>query len=222
VEVEHLRAREGEHALRCADDGESIRVLPVGGREHRLGQDATRTVLGAPDLLEDHLLLALELRLVEGGVLHRVGEHVDADGGVAARHRDVVDRHVERGERVDVPPRRLDRARDLADLAPLGPLEEHVLEDVRHASLGRELVGASHVHPDVERDDGRRVIFSSSFSGEVGFHPGRAVPHAVSETAAAIRPRIPIIVLPLRPDGGQQARPGRTARPRGVRRGDLG
>ena len=159
VEVQELLAREALHALLGADHGQAVGVRGVGRVEEGLRERAARRVLAAPDLLEHDLGLASQLVGVEGGVLHGVGQHVDPDVDVAAGHRDVVDGHVERGEGVDVSARGLDRAGDLAHCTPLRPLEEHVLEDVRHARLLLALVRAAHAHPHVQGNDGSGVVF---------------------------------------------------------------
>jgi hypothetical protein len=154
VEVEHLLAREAAHRRLGADHRQPVGMLAVGQREHALREHPVRRVLAASDLLDDHLALAQELVGIEGRETHGVGQHVDPGRGIAAGHGDVVDGHVERGEGVDVPARRLDRARDLADRAALGAFEEHVLEDVGHAGLVGPLVRAAHPHPHVQGHDG--------------------------------------------------------------------
>ena len=139
-------------------------------------------------------------RRVEGRVQHRVGEHVDADRGVPARHRDVVDGHVVRGEGVDVAARALDRGRDLAHAALLGALEQHVLVDVRHAPLLGPLVGAAGAHPDVQRHDGRGVVLDqdhleSPLSSVVRSIPsffGRLGRRRASRRSRRVGPRGPV------------------------------
>jgi len=49
------------------------------------------------------------------------------------------------------------RPRDLAGAAPAGPLEEHVLVQMREAGLVGPLVGTADPHPHLNRHDRRRV-----------------------------------------------------------------
>ena len=166
--VGELRARSGARE-RLADLPENRLGVEVAHRDEGL------VVWHVPAAVEVGQLLAREARDVglradhaaPVGVpgpddqherIERVAEHVDPRCDVPACHREVVDGHVEAGKGVDVPARRFDGPRDLAHLAALGSLEQHVLEDVRHAPLRLELVRASRAHPQVQRHDGRRVI----------------------------------------------------------------
>jgi len=158
VEVEQPLAAEAAYTFLCPDDFAPVGVPGVGGLEQRLRDHAVGRVVGAPDLLDHDLLFLGELPRVEGRVQHRVGQHVDTHGGVLARHGDVVDGHIVRGEGVDVAAGALDGGGDLAHAAALGALEQHVLVHVRHAPLLGLLVRTAGADPDVERHHGRGVV----------------------------------------------------------------
>ena len=131
------------------------------GAAEELGVAARdRHVLRALPLLHDDLELARELVGVEGRVAERVGEDVEAGREVAAGEDEMVDGVVGGGERVDVAARRLDLGGDLSDAALRGALEEHVLVHVRDAGFGLLFVGGADLHPRLQRDDGREVIFA--------------------------------------------------------------
>ena len=101
-------------------------------------------------LLEDHALLLRDLRLVELRVQEHVGK--DVEGGVARLRpaADVVAGQLLPGERVELAADRVDLGRDRPRRrAPLRPLEEHVLGEVRDAlRIGRLVARPGREHDE--------------------------------------------------------------------------
>lgn len=165
----------------------------VDGGEDRVGQHVVGLVLRAVDLLEHHVHLACQLLRIEDRVLHRVGEDVDPHAELAGGEGGVVAGHVEGREGVDAAAHALHRARDLAHVAALGALEEHVLVEVGQALLAGALVRRAHVRPDLDLRHGRHV-------------------HLAEDEGEAVRERLEV-------DGGGQGGPRVTpGGPRAVRR----
>ena len=61
---------------------------------------------------------------------------------------------------IDMPTESFDIARDFADLAAFGALEEHVLVEVGKAFFAGALIGAAYLGPDLEFDDGGTVALA--------------------------------------------------------------
>jgi hypothetical protein len=72
-----------------------------------------------------------------------------------------------RGPRVDLAAVAFDVSRDLAEPAVCGPLEEHVLMQVRQPELLGLLVGGAGLDPDLNRHHRGRALW--------GVNPGKAV-----------------------------------------------
>ena len=131
----------------------AIRVLGVGRVEHRVAEHAAGRIVAAPDLLEHHLDLARDLVRIEERVEDRVAEHVDSGRERVRGRGGVVDGHVVRRVGVDPPARALDLSGDLAEPAPLGALEQHVLVEMGEAALVVALVGGARARPELELGD---------------------------------------------------------------------
>jgi hypothetical protein len=145
-------------------------VLLVDLLEERVAEHAARRVVRATDLLEHHLDLVAHLVRVEAGVQHRVAEHVDAHVELLGGQGGVVDRDVVGGVGVDAAARALHLARDLAEAAPLGALEEHVLVEVGDAALVVALVGGADPGPDLELGHRRQLGGAEQHGEPVGQH----------------------------------------------------
>ncbi len=120
----------------------------------------TRCVLGTTDLLEHDLSFALDLLGIEARVADRIRQDVESLTPGAGGKRRVVDGLVEGGVGVDVTAEPLDVAGHVADAAPFGALEEHVLVEVRQALFAFPLVRGSHAGPDLQLDDGGAMTLS--------------------------------------------------------------
>ena len=88
------------------------------------------------DLLDDHLLLAIELVLFELRVLQDIGEDIGGERHVFLQHAGEVAGVLHRGRRIEVATDILDGRGNLQRVARLGALEGHVLEHMRDAVLG--------------------------------------------------------------------------------------
>src|SRR5690606_25719377 len=64
--------------------------------------------------------------------------------------------------------RTLDQLKVLVRSYVLAPLEEHMLKEVCEPGPARALVGRTHVVPEIDGDDRRRVIFREHHAQAVG------------------------------------------------------
>ena len=159
-EVEQVLAFDIAQDLVGSDPPALDPVLREGGREHPLQRQRRRVVELAVRLLDHDLRFALELLGVEERVGDRVGHDLEGSREPLGRHDEVVvGRVVDRaGVGVAADGREL-----LADLFRAGKLlralEEHVLEQVRHAGDLVRLVEVARLHPGVDRDHpGSRLL----------------------------------------------------------------
>ena len=129
------------------------------GAQKHLRCDPIRLVAATTNLFEHHFEFVGQLLLVEARVLNRVRQNVERDVELPARHRDVVDRLIETRPRVDVASGGLDVSGDRADRASVGPLEQHMLMDVREAGLLWALIGRADPYPHLDRRHRRRMVF---------------------------------------------------------------
>ena len=140
------------HGLARAEDRPAQRVAVPEGLREQLVHEVVGGVLDHLDLLEDHLLLALDVVGVERRVQDHVRQHVERPRHVLVEHLDVVARVLLRGERVELPADRVDLLRDVLGAPRLGSLEQHVLDEVRHAALRLRLVPGPARQPDADAD----------------------------------------------------------------------
>ena len=129
--------------------------------EHHLeGESAGRIHLAAP-FLQHRLHLPLQLVGVEQRVHQRVRFYFESLAEVLGGQDHVVIGRVVVGAGVQLAAERLDLGGDLIGARPVGgPLEEHVLDDVRDPDLAILLVEVAGAHPEVDGHDGRGVILS--------------------------------------------------------------
>ena len=136
-EVVELLRGEGLHRFRRAEDRAADRLVAEGGLGETVEDDVVGRVVRGADLLQDHMLLALELVRVEFGFRQDVGKDVDGQRHVVAEHAGVVGGRLDAGGGVDLAADILDFRGDLEGGAPLRALERHVLEQMGHAMLVR-------------------------------------------------------------------------------------
>ena len=130
----------------AADGAAAIRVERVGGLEDALVEDAVGTVLAHFELVADHRHLGVEQRLFDLHAGHALGFEPQRplEIGVARGDGFVVVGAVVGGGAVEIGAVVGELLLDVA--AGLGLLEQHVLEQVRHAGLAVTLVpGADEV-----------------------------------------------------------------------------
>jgi hypothetical protein len=99
-------------------------------------------VCGA-DLLQDHMLLALQLLRVELGFLQDVGQDIDGQGHVVAQHPGIIGGGLDTGGGIDLAADILDFGGDLEGAAPSGSLERHVFKQVGHSVLFATLIAGA-------------------------------------------------------------------------------
>ena len=152
VRAERLLRRRFDRLLR-AEDVPPERLIVVQEPVVDASDVALRVVEVDVHLLEDDTLLLLDLELVEPRVQQHVGEDVEGDAACLRAAFDVVARDLLAGESVELAADRVDLRRDRArGGAPLRPLEEHVLGEVRDAlRLGALVARACREH-DEARD----------------------------------------------------------------------
>ena len=109
-----------------------------------------RVVARGPDLLDDDLLLAVELGLVEQRVLEDVGEDVAGKRHVFLEHAGEIAGVLDRSRRIEVAADSRDGLGDGEGAARRCALESHVLEDVADAVLGQRFAARAGLHPDAE------------------------------------------------------------------------
>ena len=141
-----------------ADRGLAVVVPEERGREDALLEDRARVVLAHLELVADDGHLAVEVLLGHEGMDHAVRFHLERPLQV----------HVARLQRFEivraVEPRRsigsrAVRGQLLVDLGVVRrALEEHVLEQVRHARLAVVLVARADLVGEVDRDRGLRRV----------------------------------------------------------------
>ena len=140
VKLAEVVGRDPRQVVGPAEDRVPVRVVKVGERQVGLVEPADGRIQVAGALLDDHVPLGLDLAGVERRAAHPVG--LDGQGELPAvgRERKIIMGTIfarlgvgmtrrDEGETVDLP---LGEA--------FGPLEEHVLDEVRQARLARRLV----------------------------------------------------------------------------------
>ncbi len=183
VEMSHERLARGRaHGLGRADDVAAERCVAVAEPVVDTGQVAGRRVEVHVHLLDDHSLLALDLRGIEQGVQQHVAEHVDCDRDVLTGALDVVARVLLAREGIELGADAVDLRGDVARGRPaLRALEEEVLGEMRDAAgVGVLVARADGVHDH----DARRLrlgLRGGQQAGSVGemlkFEHARTVVH---------------------------------------------
>ena len=146
----------------------------VGGGDVSDGVEAFEgqglgVVVGAGTaLLLDDLQFFGELLRLQGEIAHALGLELEGDLQTVVRERLEIGGVVTPGEGVLLPAVLRDDARELARGEPLGTLEHHVLEQVRHAGDPAVLVTRSHLVPDLRDEDrGASVRFDQHLEAVV-------------------------------------------------------
>jgi hypothetical protein len=121
-----------------------------------LAEEERRVVLVAFALADDHRALGLGLLDRDERVAHAIGLELERGLVPLFRHRLEVTGHVLAGEGVPLRAVTRQQAVEVALGVLRRALEQHVLEEVRHAGRAGDLVAAAHVVPDPKRHD-RRV-----------------------------------------------------------------
>ena len=135
-----------------ADDGVAVVVPQIGGRGHALAEHVIGAVLARFELVAHHGHLAVQILLRHLGIDHAVGFELQrpVEVALAGSHGLVEIGAVERGRAVEGRAVALKLALDVGMLRRA--LEQHVLEQVRHAVFAFALVARADEIGDVDRD----------------------------------------------------------------------
>ena len=140
----------------------------VGGGHELVVEHRAGPVLVGLHLVDDDRALALELAGIDADVLHRVGQpgqHPVARGVAGVELAEVVGAVIPGGAvPVDAAPGQL--LLGIRDL--LGALEEHVLQQVRHAGFARPFVARSHLVDQVDGHGGLGLVRAQQHGQAVG------------------------------------------------------
>ena len=117
--------------------------------------DVVGRVFRGTDLLQDHMLLALQLLLVESRIDENVGEKIDGERHVVLEDAGIIGGRFDTGRGIELAADILDLFGDLAGTAPVGALEGHMLEEMGNAMLALGLVAGTGLDPDAERRAGK-------------------------------------------------------------------
>ncbi len=153
-EAGDLVAGEVVHRLLGAQDRPGERAGAVDDLGEEVVHDVARVVLGHRHLLKDDAALGVHVLGADQRAGEHVADHVDGERQVGVEHPRVVAGVLLRGEGVHLAADRVQGRRDVQRAAPLGALEEQVLQVVGRAVQHRGLVPGADADPDAE---GRRA-----------------------------------------------------------------
>ena len=129
-----------------AQNGPGQGAALVHGGGQPLGHQVLRAVLVHADLLQHHAPLGLHVPLVKAGVEQHVGQDIQADVQVLVQTAGVKTGVLLGGIGVHLAADGVHIPGQLGGGAPLGALEEHVLDKVGRAVLPLALVAGAHPH----------------------------------------------------------------------------
>ena len=127
-------------------------VSPNERRREHVVHDVAGIVVVHGDLFEDHAALGLDVSRGDQRRGDHVADHVDRERQVGVEHPRVVAGVLLGREGVHLAADRVHDRGDLERAAPLGALEQQVLEVVRGPREPRRLVPRADADPDAERD----------------------------------------------------------------------
>ena len=138
--------------LRPAEDGPAQRMVLPETLRKQLVHEVIGRVLDHLDLLEDHLLLAFDVFDSERRIHHDVREDVDGERQMLVQHFDVVARVFLCGESIQLTADGIDHLRDVFGRSRGGAFEQHVLDEMRDASVFGAFMPRSPRQPDADAD----------------------------------------------------------------------
>ena len=128
--VADLARREALDRFRRAEDRPAERLAEIGDLGKLVEHHVVGRVVGGADLLQDDVLFAAQLFLVEGRFRQDVGEDIDRERHMVLEHAGVIGGGFGRGCGIQLAADILDFLGDVASAAAGGALEGHVLEEV--------------------------------------------------------------------------------------------
>jgi hypothetical protein len=152
-EVVKLPRGEGLHRFRRAEDGAADRLVTERRLREAVEDDIVGRVVGRTDLLQDHMLLALELGRIEFRIGQDIGKDVDGQWHIVLEHPRIERRRLDAGGGIYLAADILDFRGDLPRIATAGTLERHVFEEVRKAMLVVAFVTRAGLDPDAKATD---------------------------------------------------------------------
>ena len=151
IVLPHRLARHGGNGLVSTADRPAQRgVIAEGGAGEGLLGDVDGIVRGVRQLGDDDAALGLDLRGVERGGGHHVGQDVESLHGVRPLHARVVGGVLLGGGGVGLPADEVECLGDLTGRASGGALEHEVLEEMGRALLARDLVPGPDSEPHAQ------------------------------------------------------------------------
>jgi hypothetical protein len=123
-----LVAGERGDGLAGAENGAADRLVAEGRLGKAVEDGVVGRVVGGAQFLQDDVLFALQLILVEFRILQDVGQQIEGERHVVLQDADEIGCGFDAGRGVDVAADILDFLGDGARVAPCGALEGHVLE----------------------------------------------------------------------------------------------
>ena len=154
--------RDGAHRILITDDGPSVDGIVQGGSLEAFKQAAHGLVLVALQLGDDHFLFGLQLLGVQRSLKGHFLDHVHASAPVGGGHIRNEPGFVKTCGRVEVAAQGF----HILGYLPFGPvlraLEDHMLQQVADAGLGRRFIGGTRTHIKARGRQGEAGIFDNA------------------------------------------------------------
>jgi hypothetical protein len=143
---------EAHHRFRRAENGAADRLVGKGGLGELVEDDVVGRVVGCADFLKDDALFALQFVFLEGGLDQDIGENVDRERDIIAKHAGVIGCGFGRRGGIDFAADILDLLGDVARRAAGRALEGHMLKKMGDTMLILSFVAGTRLDPDAESD----------------------------------------------------------------------
>ena len=151
--VENIVPGKSGDALHRADNRQPIGMDGVGRGHQLLEELGLRPVVTHADLFKNDLFLPFKLLRVEGGIAHRIRQHVKAPFPETGGEGGVVHRVFIGGIGIDAAAHLLDVAGDPAQPPGGGAFEDHMLDQVGDAALVFVFINTAGLDPELHGGD---------------------------------------------------------------------
>src|SRR5690625_1469216 len=152
LEARHLLSGQAPDDLRPPENGTSDALIRKGGFLKVIEDDVVRRILRLPDLLQHDLAFAFQFAGLEQGVLEDIPDQLDTERQVLRQDLRVVGGDLAPGIGVELAADRLDLLGNGLGVAGRRALEQHVLEQMRHAVFLRHFMTGADPDPDPQGD----------------------------------------------------------------------
>ena len=142
---------EALHRVDGAQNGATDGLIGIGGGLEEVEDLVVGRIARGTDFLDDHMLFAGKLVLIEAGILQDIGKNIGGQSHVFLEDAGKITRVLDGGCRVQVAADGLYRFGDLAGRAGLGSLEGHMFEQMGDAVLVFVLGSRAGFDPNSER-----------------------------------------------------------------------